>query len=201
MYFTDRGIEEARWPARSGWPRGAGPAGVGRKLDHDGVGAALGGRAPPGGGLALRAPRLLGVEVDGETGPVRPRTGPGLPELIGQQRADQRDPPAAQAVDDQRRGRVARVEVVLRRHRGRGVAGLGDVDLVTVPVQVITLGRPTRAAHAARAGRPGRGRRAAAPARRCRRPPPARRAWSARSAAARCRPGRRSGGSSQCPVS
>src|SRR6266508_3187360 len=78
------------------------PADRGGELHHDRVGAPLGAGTPPGAQVALRAGRLLGVEVDGERR--RPETvgGPGLRGGVGQQRGD-----------EQLDRRVAGVDVVL----------------------------------------------------------------------------------------
>src|SRR5207248_6313229 len=88
---------------------GAGPAGVGVELDHDGVGAALAGGAPGSAVVALRAGRPLRVEVDVERGGGEAGPGAGLRTVVGQHRGDQGDAVPVGGFDEE---------------IGRGVAGI-----------------------------------------------------------------------------
>jgi len=106
------------------------PAGGAGELHHDGVGAALAGRAPAGAGAALRAGGLLVVPVDGERGGGEPGLGAGLGGVVEQDRGDQGDPEGGLRADEQLGRWVAGVHVVLVGCQA--TAGQGLVDGVVI---------------------------------------------------------------------
>src|SRR5881394_2787703 len=69
-------------------PGGAGPVGIGGEGHHDGLGAALEGRAPRRAVGSLRAGDLLVVSIDGEGALVEPGARAGLGGVVQQRRGD-----------------------------------------------------------------------------------------------------------------